>query len=93
MASVMSHFTPEALHSHQEDLLEMNADPILPSLQWLPSGSGPCVLIFYYASTGATLFFSERCPFPGMFAQGPLWNALPSDNPGDSLLHSLQVFK
>ena len=37
MASVMSHFTPEALHSHQEDLLEMNADPILPSLQWLPS--------------------------------------------------------
>lgn len=37
MASVMSRFTPEALHSHQEDLLEMNADPILRSLQWLPS--------------------------------------------------------
>ena len=54
---------------------------------------GPCVLIFHYASTGATFFFLERCPFPGMFAQGPLWNALPSGNPGDSLPPSPQVFK
>lgn len=65
--------------------------PLLKSLQRLPSRSGvPCVLIFYYTPTGASLLFLERCLFLGMFAQGPLCFQVLLCG---SLPPSLQVFK